>query len=176
MLANTPLSSRLTVFATGGSLVGLCVLLGAALASGSNRGFLLAGLVVGAMVALFVTELGFESIRLWAVAGVVLYPFLRLPADHPYVTFDRGWIAAIAIALIVRRDTNRAEASARTRLFILAFIWLTLAFVLRAAYTPSGRTGNIETAVDAVVLPLVLFEFVRRTARSVRLCQRLALG
>jgi O-antigen ligase len=153
----------------------LCLISGAALATGSTRTYLVVAVPAGLAAVLLMAELGFASLPIWAVVGTIAYPFVRFPASHAVVTWDRLWIGAMVGCLILR-SRPLAGRSRAARSFTIAFAWLAISFLLRAALTGNGRTGNVETALDAVVLPLILFLVTRREAFTIRRTERLALG
>jgi O-antigen ligase len=116
-------------------------------------------LAVEAGGALFVIvwRLGIRSLWVWAVCTGALYPFLRLPSDHPIVTFDRIWILASLSCVLVNR--RRIATSRPIRLLVFTFSWLVIAFGIRA-FTTSGPNLGFEAItdwLDIVVLPLILF-------------------
>jgi hypothetical protein len=144
-------------------------------ATGSTRSLALVGLVAGAGLMVLVAEIGFESLLIWAVAGAALYPFIRFPSGHEVVTFDRLWIGAMVGCLILRARPVSGRSRA-ARYFTVAFVWLAASFVIRAYLTPNEQASNLETSLDAVVLPLILFLVARREVVTVRRTERVALA
>jgi O-antigen ligase len=130
---------------------------GVATAHGGRLSYLLLAVEAGAALFVIIERLGAMSLRIWAVATPLLFPFLRLPADHPLVTFDRVWVlAALSCVLVSRRRISGSRAS---RLMIFTFSWLALVFGLRAIATKGPNLGfdAVTLWLDAVILPFVLF-------------------
>jgi O-antigen ligase len=111
----------------------------------------------GCALFIIVWRLGARSLWVWVLLTGALYPFLRLPSDHPIVTFDRIWILACASCVLVNR--RRIATSRPLRLLIFAFGWLAIAFGIRAFTTSGPNLGfqAITDWLDIVVLPLILF-------------------
>jgi len=152
----------------------LCVVAGAGLARGDLKALAVVGLIVGAGLLLLMSELGFASITTWAVAGVALYPFVRFSSGQA-VTFDRVWIGAM-IGVLVFGARPAGTGSRASRFLALGLGWLAASYVIRAGLTGNERFGNLETALDAVVLPLILFLVARREATTVRRTDAVALA
>lgn len=159
---------------------GLALASGYALTRGGIFGLLL---VAGAtVVALFilVTELRHTALMWWAVLSPLLYPFVRLPANQPYFTFDRLWLGAMLAGLVA--IPGKVYRSNATRLFLVALVWLAAAYVIRSFFTPSSYTGyipvtlqdNLRVAFDALILPIGIFVAVNRWSRTERRCHQYA--
>jgi O-antigen ligase len=176
MSVDTLFNSRHAALLTAGAAGLLCIVLGAALASQTRFGLLLLAAVSGVAVVALVWRLGFVSLVVWVVVSPLAFPFLRIPANHPYVTFDRVWVGAIGVVLLLGTYRHARIVSKRVRRLALTLAWLTAAFLLRAVLNPSIATQAVETALEAAILPLLLFEFTRREARSQERCRQLALA
>lgn len=131
--------------------------------------FVLAALVVGALLALLI-RLRWAVLLAWPLAGAVTYPFVRFPSGHPILTFDRIWLPALAVIVAA----ERASWVRTTSRFALTFWTFAAVTAIRAAITPSGRLGALEMTLDAIILPLLLFLAARGYARSVGTARRLA--
>jgi O-antigen ligase len=144
------------------------LVLGALMARGgilSGLGLAVAG---GLALVWFIQMLGIQALTIWVIAGVVLYPFARYPSSHAYLTFDRAWILSLAVALAIgARDT--LKASTATRWLIRALWLLAITALVRGALT-SGQVGArqaaIETSLDTIILPGLLFYAARRLIRT----------
>ena len=125
---------------------------------------LAAAMVLG--VSTLVLRLGWRSLAIWLVLCGPLFPFARYPSQHSIATFDRVWIGAILVALIVsaRACTTRRP----TRWMAGAMLWMVVASGIRAVATPSATAhlSIITTWLDAFVLPYLLFLAARRAACS----------
>ncbi|MDQ3739879.1 MAG: O-antigen ligase family protein, partial [Actinomycetota bacterium] len=160
------------------ALTAICASYGLALARGGTievlwlaGGVALAGLVI-------VATLGFDALLVWGAVTAAAYPFVRLPSDDVLVTFDRAWVGALLVVLLV---VPRARPLSRTtKLVLLTLTWLVVAYGVRAATTPVETPNAVRTWLDGIVLPAVLFLVVARLAtteeRVVRLLGALALG
>jgi O-Antigen ligase len=108
--------------------------------------------------------LGLRSLTWWLVAGVVLYPFARYPQQHALFTFDRAWILSMAVAVLVSQR-NVCRPSTQTRA-VMGALWLLVATALIRAMTTTGgsgvRQGAIESVLDTIILPGLLFFVARR--------------
>jgi O-antigen ligase len=115
----------------------------------------------GVILVLAMQSLGFRSLTLWVVVGVVAYPFVRYPQGHSQLTFDRAWLIGMAGAMLVTAApiAKRTGASRRMMLWLVFF---SFAILLRGALTTTHRLYAIGLAVDGVVLPTILFVAARR--------------
>jgi hypothetical protein len=144
-----------------GAVAGLALLLGVLLAKGHI--YLAVAGLLGAvlLVVLGVQSLGFRALSGWVVLGVVAFPFIRYPQGHSQLTFDRVWILGLAGAMLITGvvHTRRAAASRRVAIWMVV---LGGAMLLRGLLTSSSRSYAIGLAVDAGVLPAILFFAARR--------------
>jgi O-antigen ligase len=148
-------SRERAAWALGG--LAAAVIAGVAVAHPGQASHLVLAAEAGAALFVVVGRLGAASLLIWAVATAVLYPFLRVPSDHPIITFDRVWIlASLSCVLLAGR---RIGVSRPTRVLLLAFGWLAIAFGLRAVTTRGPNLGfdAVTLWLDAVILPLILF-------------------
>jgi hypothetical protein len=146
----------------GSALAALAV--GVAIARGGFA-WLVVGGIVGLALLPLVAERAFGILVGWTVVTAVAYPFLRVP---PYVTFDRVVIVALAGGMVLKaRALDRSRA---TSLLTTAFGWLVIAFGLRAAAT---NISALQTWLDAIFLPAVLFVLASRVAFTEERCQRI---
>jgi O-antigen ligase len=135
------------------------VVLGAAIVRGGTVAALLLAAGAGIGLLVLVNQLGFTALLWWSVATAVAYPFLRFPQGSGLITFDRLWIGAMAVGLAVRvRDVPEAP---RTRLLRQCLLALVAVYGLRAVTSPDVNSA-VESWIDAVVLPLLLFLFASR--------------
>jgi O-antigen ligase len=161
------------VWSTAAAL-GAAAVCGVAVSKGGRVSELV--LAIAALGALFLitARVGVWTVLIWPVAAAALYPFLRLPHDHPIVTFDRAWVLASISCLILGRRAVRM--SRPTRLVSLAFGWLVVSFGLRALFTSGPNLGfeAITTWLDAALLPVLLFMLARRLVTTRRRLHQLA--
>ena len=161
------------------AVASLCAVFGAMIA-GKVDAFLgaklpLVLLAVAAAAALFVAfaHLGFAALMAWPVLSAVAYPFVRVPAGNPVITFDRVWIGGLvaAVALGVR-DLRRAQAS---RSFLLALLLLTVAYGVRSLSggASAGESGGSSLWIDAIVLPAIVFLVTTRFATTRQRCEQI---
>ena len=134
----------------------------------------------GAALFIIVWRFGLAALAVWAVLSPILYPFLRVPSDHPIVTFDRVWVlAALSLILLTRR---RAPVAGATRLLLLLFGLLAITYGVRAMTTTGPNLGFDAKLLwlDAVVVPLILFaaasKLVVTSGQALRVAGALALG
>jgi O-antigen ligase len=139
----------------------------------------LAGEAGGALLVI-VSRLGLSALAAWAVLSPILYPFLRVPSDHPIVTFDRVWVLACISLVVLNR--RRLATTRPMRLLLFTFAWLAIAYGERAATTSAPNLGYEAKLVwlDAVVLPIVLFlaaaKLVSSSAHALRVAAALMTG
>jgi len=143
------------------------------LVQGSMLGFATLGTTVLTAMALMMGRKLLSGVVLWLPLGVLLYPFVRYPREQTLVMFDRAWFMALLFASILfglpATRTPIAVRRVETAGAVLAVI-----MGIRALTTKPSLVGSVETWIDAIFLPLVLFEIVRRTAGSARARQQLA--
>ena len=158
--AASPAMGTATVW-LGSAFAALAV--GVAVARGGIA-WVVVGAVVGLAILPLVAERAFEILVGWTVVTAVAYPFLRVA---PYVTFDRVVVLTLAGGLILK---GRALARSRaTSVMTLAFGWLVVAFGIRAAGT---NISALQTWLDAIVLPAILFLLASRVVFTEHRCQR----
>ncbi len=161
-LAGAP---RWTVFALQGTVViGAAALFGALVAVGDTTAYaavLLAALALAAVLAPLVAEFALPSVIAWVVMTGALYPFLRF-GSGPLFTFDRVAVGVMVAILLFR--TRTVPMAPATRIATIAFGWLAVAFGARAALASVDRLSALQTWVDAILIPLVLFLVVRQVA------------
>ncbi|MBV9819727.1 MAG: O-antigen ligase family protein [Solirubrobacterales bacterium] len=130
------------------------------------------GLAAVVPVVVTVKALGPKALRWWVVAGVIAYPFLRYPSRHSQLTFDRVWILGLGGAMCASAAPaiRRSPASRRVAVWIIA---LAAVLLLRGLTTPVSRNYAIGIALDAGVLPAILFFAARRTVVDQKSWERL---
>lgn len=142
-----------------------CVLVGFLL----SRGGLAAGAAIGLAsilaVVLLVNELGWKAVPVWVVLTGPAFPFAHWPSQHFVVTFDRVWVGAMMISLVLSAE----HAKRPTRWLFGGLVWLVAAVGIRALLTSgNGPQLNVySTWFDAFVIPCVLFAATRRATTSV---------
>jgi O-antigen ligase len=142
--------------------VGLSVLLGAAVAHGRLYSEFAVAAAVGIALLLTVAHMGSRSVVIWVALTAVAYPFLRYPVAHPVATFDRVWILAMVGWLVSERA--QLGAAPASRRLLVAGAWFVLAMGARAALTGGFVRTELETWLDALLLPAILFMAARRAA------------
>ncbi len=156
-------------------VLGVLVLTGVPVAAAGGLRWLgvYAGALGGlALVGLFVIRpsLAYWGLIAWAPLNAVAYPFVRTNHSFALFTFDRVWIGALAVALVIRleRDYERGRR-ASWPVAIIALIFV-LTYGLRAAVSPGGTPAlsDAKTWVDAVVLPVALIFLARDAITSRR--------
>jgi hypothetical protein len=166
--------------ATAGALA--CVLAAAAVVARGPLGLLvLAGLVGLALVVVF-EEIGFGVLLGWIVLSGPVYPLLSTGATDLPVGFDRVVVAGMGTWLLTRPGGPPWSPGVKRLAWALA--WLTAAFGIRAALTDragtiaatagDAQTVALNTWIDAVVLPVMLFLIVARYATSLGRVRRVA--
>jgi O-antigen ligase len=146
----------------------LCALaVGVSIARGGVAWVVVGGIVGLALLPL-VADRAFEILVGWTAVTALAFPFLRVP---PYVTFDRVVILALIGGVILKART--LPRSYPTTLLTVAFGWMLVAFGLRAA---TDGVSALQTWLDAIVLPAILFVLVSRIAFTERRCQQIGAG
>ena len=171
-------AALLAKIALGLALAGLCVTYGFAVARGGTIDLLWIAAGVGVAGLVIVAALGFDALLVWAVLTAAAYPFVRLPSDDVLLTFDRAWILALFVLLLV---TPRAHATAgASRVLLYALGWLAAAYGLRAITTPVETANALRTWADGIIIPGLMLVVVARFAttreRVARFLGALALG
>ena len=144
--------------ATGGAafalLCGLLVAHGGILAAA-----VFAVTAIGVLAIPF-SRLGHRTLWVWVAVMPLAYPFLRYPPRGTVVTFDRVWVAGMALVIVttVARDERRSAAG---RLMEASLGWLVVSFGIRAALTPASGVTEMRTWIDALCLPFALFVITR---------------
>jgi O-antigen ligase len=136
-------------------------LVSAALATGQAQArlgekpalFVLAALLAGTFLVVF-AFLGSFVVVVWPVAATVGY-LVNIPRSHPVITFDRMWIGGMLV--YVALNPRLGGRSIYTRRLVIALLWLTIGYGLRAATTAGSINGPVATWVNAIVLPAILF-------------------
>ena len=131
-----------------------------------------------AALVLSFAYLGPRVVWLWAPLSVITHPLNGfLPGDDQLVTFDRIWVTAM-VGLLLALGRARRQAKASHALW-LALCFLSAVVGVRTVLTPGEQPGDklymLRLWFDSLVLPLVLFEVVRRlVARDGRNAERAA--
>ena len=158
-------------WATGGFAA--AAVAGLAISRGGRLPHLVLAAEAGGALFVIVWRLGAASLWIWAVAGGALYPFLRVPSDHPIITFDRVWILASLSCILLNR--RRITTSRPMRLLLFTLGWLAISFGIRALTTSGPNLGfdAITLWLDAVILPLILFVAAAKLTFTPERAQRL---
>ena len=152
--------------ALAAAALGASLLLGAAVARGHLYSeFAVAG-AVGVALLVTIARIGSKSVLTWVLLTAIAYPFLRYPVAHPVVTFDRIWILAMLGWLLSERPQTKAAPASRR--VLIAGAWFVLAIGLRAALTSGFARTELETWLDALLLPAILFVAARRAVSTPR--------
>jgi hypothetical protein len=142
------------------------VAFGYVVSRGGRTGEAVVGIAAIFVFGAILKRFGDRALFAWVVLCGPLYPFIRYPSQHTLVSFDRVWISALIVALLV---SIRASPGARTsRLVAFAVLWLTFAAGVRAV-TTSGVAAHLSvltTWFDAFVLPAGLFFVARRFVQT----------
>ena len=112
------------------------------------------------VLAIPFSRLGHRTLWVWVAVMPLAYPFLRYPPRGTVVTFDRVWVAGMALVIVttVARDERRSAAG---RLMEASLGWLVVSFGIRAALTPASGVTEMRTWIDALCLPFALFVITR---------------
>jgi O-antigen ligase len=134
--------------------------------------------LVFAAVVLIIAELGTTALLIWIPLSVVFYPLAKNLPGAPLVTFDRIWVAGLLILLVSLPVT---KASRPTRWMTIALGMMAAIYLVRGLTSPSSEleptSGIVRTAIDILVLPLILFMVTRRAvARERGLPERIAFS
>ncbi|MFJ8360417.1 O-antigen ligase family protein [Streptomyces sp. NPDC093984] len=111
----------------------------------------------------------------WVVLSPALYPFVRYPRSGSLLTFDRMYLSALVLALLMRRSGRRPSAPS-VRAFAVAVVVFAALFLIRAVTTHPHVVSAVETFIDAVLLPCAAFFICRRTADTPRKLRMWAAG
>ncbi|MBA3736321.1 MAG: O-antigen ligase family protein [Actinobacteria bacterium] len=134
---------------------------------------LLALLLAAAVMTIFVS-LGSITLVAWPPLAVAGYLLVRFPRDHAIITFDRLWIGGLLAYILLAH--RRVPAAATSRFMKIGFGVFFLAFGIRAIAMSTSISGPIQTWVDSVVLPSIVFVAVSRYATTRERTQRFALS
>jgi len=144
----------------------VCIFVGASVA-GRTQTYLgdqaaLIVIVAASACALFITfgAIGFPAVIAWGAVTGLAYPFVRFGS---LVSFDRLWVVGMVGSLALARGIPRHSRESRS--VLLALYLLALTFGLRAVATGNGA---VQTWIDAILVPLVLFVVIRSLARTAK--------
>lgn len=101
----------------------------------------------------------------WLVLSPALHPFARYPQSGTLLTFDRLYLGALALTVLLTRRARRPGAPG-VRAFVTAVTVFAAVFLFRALTTQPGILGALQTFIDAILLPCIAFAVCRRTADS----------
>jgi hypothetical protein len=141
---------------------------------GHQSAILLLALLLAAAVSIIFASLGSTALVAWPPLAVAGYLLVRFPRGHPIVTFDRLWIGGLlAYILLAHRSVPAAASSRFMKIGLGVFIAV---FGIRAIATSTSLSGPIQTWINGIVLPSILFVAVSRYATSRERTQRFALS
>lgn len=150
--------------ALAGAAMGVVTGLALATAGGSLPGILLVGAVAVLGLTPLAVALGRQALPAWVALFGVLYPFARFPAEGPIVTFDRLFLGALLLGLLLE---HRRRPRARQGVWLQrSFLALGAVFLLSAVATTAHRTANLAVWTDAFLLPLIVFACAREAGRD----------
>jgi hypothetical protein len=133
----------------------------------------LAALAAAAVSSIF-ASLGSIALIAWPPLGVAGYLLIRFPRDHPVITFDRVWIGGLLAYILLTPPRVRAAASSR---FMKIGLGLFIAsFGIRAIATSTSISGPIQTWINSIVLPSIVFVAASRYATTRERTQRFAVS
>lgn len=144
-----------------------CALLIAFTVVQANRIAVVAIGVAGLLLLVVVlASLGDKALAVWLAVSGIVAAFAHVPAHHSVLTFDRAWLGAMALVVLARRSLWRMTAP--NRRLLLALGALSLSYLLRSLLNPAHKGSGLATALDAVILPTVLFIWCAHVARADR--------
>ncbi|WP_328392820.1 O-antigen ligase family protein [Streptomyces sp. NBC_00390] len=111
----------------------------------------------------------------WLVLSPLLYPFARYPQSGALLTFDRVCVGALALALLMSK-VRRPPRAPSVRAFAIAGVVFAGLFLARCLTTSPGALSALQTFIDAVLLPCVVFAVCRSTAGTHRRLRAWAAG
>jgi O-antigen ligase len=149
--------------------------LGAFLLSPSVPSTVLLSVVMVTAFALVASRWPIAAGLVWLVLSPVLYPFARYPQSGALLTFDRAYLSALALMLLLTRGVGRPGATG-VRAFVKAVTVFAVVFLFRALTTHPGTLGALQIFIDAILLPCIAFAVCRRTADSPRRLRAWAAG
>lgn len=139
---------------------------------GRTSALLALALLLAAAAFAILASFGSAPLVAWAPLAVVGYPLARFPRDHPIITFDRLWIGGLlAYILIAHRGVPAAAAS---RFMTTALFGFVAAFGIRALATSTSLSGPLQTWIDSILLPSIIFVAASRYSVTRERTQRLA--
>jgi hypothetical protein len=127
-------------------------------------------IAAGLGLVLLFSELRLTALVGWIAVSPLAFPFLRWPSVDAVLTFDRVWIGALAGIILFRRRGRPATGT--SRLLLAALAWLVVCFGVRAALSPSFLSA-LQTWVDGILLPVVIYAAARETIETPRDARRL---
>lgn len=145
---------------------------------GGRLSYLIAGAPVLLLTAISLPRDITGPAVIWLALSPIIFPFLRYPHSHTIVTFDRIWLISLGLALLLSKE--RIGSSRGSRLMVGGAVVFAILFGLRATFSPGSVLPNLETWLDALLLPIVVFGAVRRVAltenKRLRLAGAMACG
>jgi O-antigen ligase len=139
---------------------------------GHQSALLLLALLLAAAVSIIFASFGSSPLVAWPPLAVAGYLLVRFPRTHPIITFDRVWIGGlVAYLLVVHR---RVPAAASSRFMKIALGVFIVTFGIRAVGTSTSLSGPIQTWIDSIVVPSVVFVAASRYATTRERTQRFA--
>jgi hypothetical protein len=122
---------------------------------GHQSALLALALLAAAAVSSIFASLGSTALIAWPPLAVAGYLLVRFPRDHPLITFDRVWIGGLLAYILLTHRGVPATATGRfMRIGLGAFI---AAFGIRAIATSTSISGPIQTWINSIVLPSIVF-------------------
>jgi O-antigen ligase len=159
-----------------------CVVVGLAAARRDSMSLLLLAGACGLALVIVFQGVGLGALLGWIVLSGPLYPVLSTGATDSPVGFDRLMVVGMASWLVMRRPGLQWSPAARRLAWALG--WLLVAFGIRAALTtPVGiipltegnaRIAAVNTWIDAILLPVLLYFVVARFADTRARCLQIA--
>jgi hypothetical protein len=139
---------------------------------GHQSAMLFLALLLAAAVSIIFASLGSTALVAWPPLAVAGYLLVRFPRGHPVITFDRLWLGGLlAYILLAHRSVPTAATSRFMKIWLGLFI---AAFGIRAIATSTSVSGPIQTWIDGIVLPSIVFVAASRYATTRERTQRFA--
>jgi O-antigen ligase len=139
---------------------------------GHQSALLALALLAAAAVSSIFASLGSIALVAWPPLAVAGYLLVRFPRGHPVITFDRVWIGGLLAYIVLAHPRVPATASSRfLRIGLVAFV---AAFGIRAIATSTSLSGPIQTWINSIVLPAIVFVAASRYATTRERTQRFA--
>ena len=139
---------------------------------GHQSALLALALLAAASVSSIFASLGSTALVAWPPLAVAGYLLVRFPRDHPVITFDRVWIGGL-LAYILLAD-RRIQAAASSRFMKIGLGVFIAEFGIRAISTSTSISGPIQTWINSIVLPSIVFVAASRYATTRERTQRFA--